>query len=113
MHANALRAGFHNAPSLALLYNKFYWTDNSEVMFEEYDKKTKKYSHNQLFIHCSSCTFFSYVLAYSAERQPVPYPLSPPVDIRATNVTESTIHLSWKKPILTDGKGMFVFPISH
>ncbi|XP_050510998.1 proto-oncogene tyrosine-protein kinase ROS isoform X1 [Diabrotica virgifera virgifera] len=66
--------------SLAMENKLFYWTDGTDVYFEDYNEHSKSYYHNALVINYG---YYKKVFINSQSSQPWPTPINPPTNVQA------------------------------
>lgn len=88
--------------SLATASKMFYWTDGTDVLYEEYHKPFDTYFHNT-YPDLTDRPYLK-VLVNLPSSQPIPIPINPPTSLQvifANNIAK----VSWKTPHLLGGQG--------
>ncbi|KAG5883190.1 hypothetical protein JTB14_018205 [Gonioctena quinquepunctata] len=67
--------------SLAMASKKFYWTDGTEIFYEEYHEASESYFHNTIPQPTSET--YKKVFINSQNFQPWPTPINPPTNVQA------------------------------
>ncbi|CAH1283434.1 unnamed protein product, partial [Diabrotica balteata] len=91
--------------SLAMENKLFYWTDGTDVYFEDYNEHSKSYYHNALVINYG---YYKKVFINSQSSQPWPTPINPPTNVQAIFGIDIA-KTRWQPPHLVGLQGIFFF----
>lgn len=97
--------------SLAVANEKLYWTDGSDVFYEEYHRSDDKYYHNTYgYLKAQS---YIQVIVNLPSAQPIPVPVNPPTSVQAIFGTDSA-KATWQPPHLLGFQGnIFILSVSY
>ncbi|XP_071055369.1 proto-oncogene tyrosine-protein kinase ROS isoform X1 [Onthophagus taurus] len=88
--------------SLATANKKFYWTDGSQVFYEEYHAADEIYFQNS-FGALMKASYLKVIINMPSS-QPVPVPVNPPTQVQAI-FGNNRAKIAWKIPHLLGGQG--------
>ncbi|XP_067675199.1 proto-oncogene tyrosine-protein kinase ROS-like isoform X2 [Haliotis asinina] len=98
---NVIMPNYEHIISLTGYDNRFYWTNGSEMMSEEFDPRFEKFRHNELLFFDK---YYRGLNMYHPRMQPTPVPHAAPKNLQAL-FEPTEVHIKWDPPPLLQYQG--------